>query len=93
MAFFHENAWMRRLFSPLVFPAGLAILAWALWASTEFKSIAAGVAIFLFGMLSLERGFKLFNGGMFERLLRGATLGLGRSVSFGIVGTALMQSS
>jgi len=35
--------------------------------------IAAGVAIFLFGMLSLEEGFRAFTGGTLERMLRRTT--------------------
>ena len=41
------------------------------WVSPDFKVISAGVAIFLFGMLSLEEGFRAFTGGALERLLRG----------------------
>ena len=43
----------------LVLAGILGLLAFALWASPEFKQIAAGVAIFLFGMLSLENGFPI----------------------------------
>jgi len=55
--------------------------------------IAAGVAIFLFGMLSLEEGFRSFTGGTLERMLRRTTSSTGKSVLFGIVSTTLMQSS
>ena len=74
-------------------PTILAFLAYGFWISPDFKEIAAGVAIFLFGMLSLEEGFKAFTGGLLERLLRKTTTGLWKSLSFGVVSTTLMQSS
>ena len=39
-----------------------AILSYGFWISPNLKQITAGVAIFLFGMLSLEEGFKAFTG-------------------------------
>ena len=56
------------------------------------KQIAAGVALFLFGMLALEEGFKAFTGGLLEKILRKTTNKLWKSLSFGIVTTTLMQS-
>jgi len=71
----------------------LAALAWAFASSSDFTEIAAGIAVFLFGMLSLERGFASFSGGTLERLLSVATNKTWKSMIFGIVSTALMQSS
>ena len=71
----------------------LLILAYGFWISPNFKAISAGVAIFLFGMLSLEEGFKAFTGGLLEKLLRKTTDGLWKSLTFGIVSTTVMQSS
>ena len=79
----------RQLFLALI----LGILALALWLSPEFKQIAAGVAIFLFGMLSLENGFRQFTGGFLESVLRRTTDTIPKSLGFGIVSTAIMQSS
>ncbi|WP_338355555.1 Na/Pi symporter [uncultured Marinobacter sp.] len=79
----------RQLFLALI----LGILALALWLSPEFKRIAAGVAIFLFGMLSLENGFRQFTGGFLETVLRRTTDTVPKSLGFGIVSTAIMQSS
>lgn len=70
-----------------------AVLAYGFWISPSFKEIAAGVAIFLFGMLSLEEGFKAFTGGLLERFLRYSTDKFWKSLSFGMVSTTLMQSS
>jgi len=51
------------------------------------------VAIFLFGMLALEEGFKAFTGGVLERILKRSTNRLWKSISFGVVSTTFMQSS
>ena len=77
----------------LLLPTLLIALGYCLWASPELKAIAAGVAVFVFGMLSLEQGFRRFTGGALESLLRRSTRGLGRSIGFGILTTTLMQSS
>ena len=77
----------------ILIPTILLILGFGFWVSTEFKTIAAGVAIFLFGMLSLEEGFRAFTGGALEKLLRRTTSSTYHSLGFGIVSTTLMQSS
>jgi phosphate:Na+ symporter len=74
-------------------PAAIATLLIAFWFSADVQEIAAGVAIFLFGMIMLEDGFKLFGGGTLERLLEQATGSIARSMLFGIVSTTLLQSS
>lgn len=80
---------VRKILLPTIF----LMLAYGFWISPDFKEIAAGVAIFLFGMLALEEGFRAFTGGLLERLLRRTTDRLWKSLSFGIVSTSLMQSS
>jgi phosphate:Na+ symporter len=77
----------------ILLPTILLVLAYGFWVSPNFKTIAAGIAIFLFGMLSLEQGFQAFTGGTLERLLRRTTSSTGKSVLFGVVSTTLMQSS
>ncbi len=77
----------------ILLPTILLILGYGFWLSPDFKEIAAGVAIFLFGMLSLEEGFRAFTGGVLERILKRTTNTLWKSVSFGIVSTTIMQSS
>ena len=74
-------------------PSILFILAYGFWISPDFKEIAAGVAIFLFGMLTLEEGFKAFSGGTLEKILQKSTDKLHKSISFGFIVTAVMQSS
>jgi phosphate:Na+ symporter len=78
-----------RIFLPTIF----VILTYGLSVSSNFKEIAAGVALFLFGMLCMEQGFKVFSGGALQRLLSASTDRLWKSVSFGVVSTTLMQSS
>ena len=77
----------------ILLPSILLVLAYGFWVSPNFKAIAAGVAIFLFGMLSLEEGFQAFTGGVLDRILKRTTSTTGKSVMFGVVSTSLMQSS
>jgi len=77
----------------IILPTILLVLAYGFWVSPNFKEIAAGVAIFLFGMLFLEDGFKAFTGGTLESILRKTTDRYWKSLSFGIVSTTVMQSS
>ncbi len=77
----------------ILLPVILVVLAYGFWVSENFKEIAAGVAIFLFGMVALEEGFKAFSGGALERILKKSTSNIAKSTTFGFVATALMQSS
>ncbi|MCK8463776.1 Na/Pi symporter [Aliiroseovarius sp. S1339] len=77
----------------LLLPVILLALSFGFWASRDFQEIAAGVAIFLFGMLMLEDGFKLFSGGFLEAALEKATGSVAKSMGFGILTTTIMQSS
>ena len=80
---------LRKTFLPAIF----LLLAYGFAVSPEFKTITAGVAIFLFGMLALEEGFKTFTAGTLEKLLRASTNKLWKSMTFGVLSTTLMQSS
>ncbi len=79
----------RRILLPVIF----LILIYGFWISPDFKQISSGVAIFLFGMLFLEEGFRAFTGGTLEKLLKNTTNRLWKAISFGIVSTTIMQSS
>ncbi|WP_428354179.1 Na/Pi cotransporter family protein [Methyloprofundus sp.] len=81
------------MLSKIILPLLLMILAYSLWISPDFTQVAAGVAIFLFGVLSLKQGFQGFSGGALQRILRACTNRLWKSLSFGLVATTLMQSS
>ncbi len=80
---------MPRAFLPIV----ISLLSYGFWLSDAFKGIAAGVSIFLFGMLSLEQGFKAFTGGVLERILQKTTDTSWKSFGFGFLSATLMQSS
>ncbi|NNL17519.1 MAG: Na/Pi cotransporter family protein [Boseongicola sp.] len=77
----------------LLLPVILLVLTLGFWASSDFQEIAAGVAIFLFGMLMLEDGFRLFSGGFLEKTLEKVTDSVPKSLGFGIITTTIMQSS
>jgi phosphate:Na+ symporter len=72
---------------------GVPFLIYGFWLSNDFTGIAAGISIFLFGMLTLEQGFNAFTGGTLERILRKTTRTNWRSLWFGVLATSLMQSS
>jgi phosphate:Na+ symporter len=80
---------LKKIFLPSI----LIVLAYGFWISPDFKEISAGVAIFLFGMIALEEGFKAFSGGTLEKILQKSTDKLYKSIGFGFITTALMQSS
>ncbi len=80
---------MRRILLPSI----LLLLGYGFWVSPDFKEIASGVAIFLFGMLAMEQGFQAFTGGALERTLKKTTNRLWKSLAFGAVTTTIMQSS
>lgn len=81
------------MFKKILLPSIIAVLSWGFWVSPDFKVITAGVAIFLFGMLSLESGFKVFTGGTLEAILKKSTDKRWKSLVFGVVSTSVMQSS
>ncbi|HMC00957.1 MAG TPA: Na/Pi symporter [Flavobacteriaceae bacterium] len=76
-----------------LFYAFLIALAFALYLNPNFKTISAGVAILLFGMIMLEEGFKTFTKGPLQKILKKATNKLYKSITVGAFVTALIQSS
>ncbi len=77
----------------ILLPTMFVLLSWGFWVSPDFKMIVAGISIFLFGMLSLEDGFKSFTGGALEKILRNTTDKMWKSLLFGFTTCTLMQSS
>jgi len=71
----------------------LVVLAVVLFFNPNFKTIAAGVAILLFGMIMLEEGFRVFTKGPLQNILKKSTNKLYKSISAGALVTALLQSS
>ncbi|MGI9279494.1 MAG: Na/Pi cotransporter family protein [Endozoicomonas sp.] len=84
-----QSGMLSRLFLPSI----ILMLIYGFWVSPEFRVIAAGVAIFLFGMVYLEQGFKVYTGGLLETLLKKTTDKVWKSLSFGVISTAFLQSS
>ncbi|MDH5412558.1 MAG: Na/Pi symporter [Flavobacteriaceae bacterium] len=80
---------IRRLF----FLAFLLVLAVFLFINPNFKTISAGVAILLFGMIMLEEGFRVFTKGPLQKILKKATDKLYKSITAGALVTAFIQSS
>ncbi|MDX1295745.1 MAG: Na/Pi symporter [Sulfurimonadaceae bacterium] len=70
-----------------------ALLGYLVLVSSDFKVIAAGVAIFMVGMVFLEDGFKRFAGGMLEEFLKRTTDTLMKAIFSGFFVTSIVQSS
>lgn len=71
----------------------LIALSAVLFFNPNFKTIASGVAILLFGMIMLEEGFKVYAKGPLQKILHKATNKLYKSITTGAVVTAFIQSS
>lgn len=80
---------IRRFFLPII----LILICLMLWYSPSFTEIGSGVAILLFGMISLENGFQTFAEGPLRRMLRKITNKFYKSLLLGTVSTAVLQSS
>ena len=52
------------MFKKSFYPLFLLAIAYLLFSSVDAKTIIAGIAIFLIGMVFMEDGFKLFSGGI-----------------------------
>lgn len=76
-----------------IFLIVLVVLGLGLFFNPNFKTIAAGVSILLFGMITLEEGFKVFTKGPLRSILAKATDKLYKSISLGALVTAFIQSS
>lgn len=74
-------------------PLAILVLCYVFYMYNDSVEIIAGVGIFLFGMLTLEDGFKLLGGGVLEKIMKKATSNTLKSIAFGTFSTALMQSS
>ena len=81
------------MFRKSIFITFLIALAAALYFNPNFKTISAGVAILLFGMILLEEGFRVFTKGPLQNFLKKATNKLYKGITAGAVVTALIQSS
>lgn len=71
----------------------LLALCYLLYINEDSKYIVAGVGIFIIGMHFMEDGFKLFSGGILEKLISKSTNTTFKSVNLGIIATSILQSS
>ena len=71
----------------------LLSLAYLLFENPNSKYIVAGIGIFVIGMRFMEDGFKLFTGGVLEKLISKSTNTPFKSINLGIIATAILQSS
>jgi phosphate:Na+ symporter len=71
----------------------LALLSYLLYINQDSKYIVAGVGIFIIGMHFMEEGFKLFSGGILEKVISKSTDTIPKSIGLGVVATAILQSS
>lgn len=84
---------IKAMFKRLFFILFLIIVGIILYFNPNFKTISAGIAILLFGMIMLEDGFKVFTKGPLQNILKKATNKLYKSISLGAFVTAFIQSS
>lgn len=71
----------------------LLLLAYIVFSSGDYKIIIGGIAIFLIGMIFMEDGFKLFTGGLLEKVLEKSTKTLPKAITTGFIATSVVQSS
>jgi len=81
------------MFKKISFLVLLVSLGVVLFFNPNFKTVAAGVAIMLFGMIMLENGFKVFTKGFLKNILKKVTNKLYKSVTVGAIVTAILNSS
>ena len=76
-----------------LFLLAFAALAWSFWYSSGWLVLCAGLALFLFGMQSLEQGLKSLAGGKLEQWLSKSTATPFKGLLFGTAATFVLQSS
>ncbi|RDU65466.1 Na/Pi cotransporter family protein [Helicobacter sp. MIT 14-3879] len=80
---------MQKIFTP----AAIIMLCYVFYKFSASIEIISGVAIFLFGMLVLQDGFKMLSGGFLEKMMKKVTGNIFKSIAFGAISTTIMQSS
>jgi phosphate:Na+ symporter len=80
---------LKKVLNPLL----LLGVAYLLFSSNDAKTIIAGIAVFLIGMVFMEDGFKLFSGGILEKVLETSTNTVPKAIGTGFIATAIVQSS
>jgi len=59
----------------------------------DISMIFGGIALFLIGMEYMESGFKVFSGGMLEKILEKFTSNTPKAIATGFIATSIVQSS
>ena len=80
------------MFKKIFYLVLLVILGVLLFFNPNFKTIAAGIAILLYGMIMLENGFKVFTKGFLKSILKKVTDRLYKSVAVGAIVTAILNT-
>ena len=78
---------------PILLGGFICLLLWLLEQDASLKQVAAGIAIFLFGMFFLEQGFGQLVSGQWRRGLRQLTASQPRAFAIGLLATLFTQSS
>ena len=79
--------------APILLCGLICLLVWLLEQDASLKQVAAGIAIFLFGMFFLEQGFGQLVSGQWRRGLRQLTASQPSAFAVGLLATILTQSS
>jgi len=81
------------MFKTLIYILFILFVSYLVLFNNDAKFIIAGISIFLIGMLFMEDGFKLFSGGLLEKILQKATSNVLKAIATGFITTSIMQSS
>ena len=81
------------MYKKYLYPLFLLFIAFLILSNENAKEIIAGITIFLIGMVFMEDGFKLFSGGVLEKVLKVSTSNLPKSILSGFLATSVVQSS
>lgn len=77
----------------VIIPIAIIVLLFVFYKFSASIEIISGAAIFLFGMLVMQDGFKMLSGGFLEKMMKSVTGNTFKSIVFGAVSTTVMQSS
>lgn len=77
----------------LLIPVAVLALCYIFYKFSATIEIISGAAVFLFGMLVMQDGFKMLSGGFLEKMMKSVTGNTIKSITFGAVSTTVMQSS
>ena len=81
------------LYKKYIYTLLLLFVAFLILSNENAKEIIAGITIFLIGMVYMEDGFKLFSGGILEKILKKSTSNLPKAILSGFLATSVVQSS